>query len=301
MSEQTNHRATGLPVVDRAAGLQAAVAARRARAAVKAVVASRQRTPIDVLRGATREPGSAEGTLRVSDLLRAIPGIGVTKVERIMTELDISPVKRLGGLGQRQQRSLHLFLRTWAAQHGGCAGQLTVLAGPTAVGKGTVSVYIRQNYPEVSISISATTRLPRPGEVEGKTYFFVDDAEFDRMIREGELLEWATVHNAYRYGTPREPVESALAAGQRVLLEIDIQGARSVRQVMPEASFIFLLPPTWEELVRRLTGRGTESTEEQMQRLRSAEVELAAVTEFDFRVVNKDVATAAREVVDLMG
>src|SRR6218665_2186305 len=212
MSEQTNHRATGLPVVDRAAGLQAAVAARRARAAVKAgvvsaggvgggvkgVVGSRKRTPIDVLRGATREPGSAEGTLRVSDLLRAIPGIGVTKVERIMTELDISPVKRLGGLGQRQQRSLHLFLRTWAAQHGGCAGQLTVLAGPTAVGKGTVSVYIRQNYPEVSISISATTRLPRPGEVEGKTYFFVDDAEFDRMIREGELLEWATVHNAYR-------------------------------------------------------------------------------------------------------
>ena len=148
--------------------------------------------------------------------------------------------------------------------------------------------------------MSATTRAPRPGEVDGVNYYFVDDAEFDRMIAAGELLEWATVHNAYRYGTPRAPIEQALEAGRSVLLEIDLQGARSVRAAMPEARLIFLLPPTWEELVRRLIGRGTEDSAEQQRRLETAKVELAAQDEFDYRVVNTDVAEAAREVVDLM-
>jgi guanylate kinase len=177
---------------------------------------------------------------------------------------------------------------------------LVVLAGPTAVGKGTVSTHIRENYPDVLLSVSATTRPPRPGEVDGVNYYFVDDAEFDRMIAEGELLEYATVHNLSRYGTPRAPIERALEAGKSVLLEIDLQGARSVRETMPEARLIFLLPPTWEELVRRLIGRGTESPDEQLRRLETAKVELAAQDEFDHRVVNTDVADAAREVVDLM-
>jgi guanylate kinase len=175
-----------------------------------------------------------------------------------------------------------------------------VLAGPTAVGKGTVSTYIRENYPEVLLSVSATTRPPRPGEIEGVNYYFVDDDEFDRLIREGELLEWATVHNAYRYGTPRGPIDAALAEGRSVLLEIDIQGARQVRAVMPQARLVFLLPPTWEELVRRLVGRGTESAEEQQRRLETAKVELAAQDEFDHAVVNGTVSQAAAEVVDLM-
>jgi guanylate kinase len=175
-----------------------------------------------------------------------------------------------------------------------------VLAGPTAVGKGTVAAYIRHHASNVVLSVSATTRKPRPGEIDGVHYFFVDDAEFDRLIRDNELLEWATVHNSYRYGTPRKPVEKALADGKNVLLEIDLQGARTVRSHMPEARLIFLAPPSWDELVRRLRGRGTESPEEQARRLRTAKVELAAEGEFDAVVVNDDVARAADRVVHLM-
>ena len=132
------------------------------------------------------------------------------------------------------------------------AARLTVLAGPTAVGKGTVAAYVRENHPEIWISVSATTRAPRPGEVHGRHYWFVDDDEFDRMVAAGELLEWAVVHGAARYGTPRRPVEEALAAGRPALLEIDLQGARQVRRTMPEAFFVFLKPPSWDELVNRL-------------------------------------------------
>jgi guanylate kinase len=178
--------------------------------------------------------------------------------------------------------------------------RLVVLAGPTAVGKGTVSGYIRDNYPRVLLSISATTRPPRPGELEAINYFFVDDAEFDRLVSDGELLEWATVHNAYRYGTPRRPIEDALSAGRSVLLEIDLQGARQVRAAKPDSTLVFLAPPSWDELVRRLIGRGTESHEDQQRRLSTARVELAAQDEFDHVVVNDEVSRAAREVVDLM-
>jgi len=136
--------------------------------------------------------------------------------------------------------------------------RLTVLAGPTAVGKGTVAAEIRERYPDIWISVSATTRKPRPNEVHGVHYLFVSDAEFDRMVADGELLEWAVVHKAARYGTPKQPVLDKLAAGRPALLEIDLQGARQVRETMPEAQFVFLAPPTWDELVRRLGGRGTE-------------------------------------------
>ena len=131
------------------------------------------------------------------------------------------------------------------------------------------------------MSVSATTRSPRPGEVDGEHYYFVTDAEFDRMIAAGELLEYATVHNSYRYGTPRRPSMRRWRRESSVLLEIDLQGARSVRRAMPEALLVFLLPPTWDELVRRLIGRGTESAEEQARRLETAKVELAAQDEFD--------------------
>ncbi|GAA1774266.1 guanylate kinase [Agromyces lapidis] len=288
------------PEVDRVAASRAAVAARRARASVKAEVASGRRSPLDVLRVAFEEPEGVEGRLRVTEFLTSIPAIGATKSARIMQELEISTSKRLGGLGRLQRRRLREFIAEWVAAHGGTGDRLVVLAGPTAVGKGTVAGYIRQHHPEVKLSVSATTRAPRPGEIEGESYYFVDDAEFDRMIEAGELLEWATVHNASRYGTPRGPVEAAIAAGQSVLLEIDIQGARSVRRAMPDATLVFLLPPTWDELVRRLVGRGTETAAEQQRRLETAKVELAAVDEFDHQVVNHEVGEAAQKVVDLM-
>jgi guanylate kinase len=222
-----------------------------------------------------------------------------------MQELRISQSKRLGGLGVHQYQRLHEFLvRRQAPRRPGEAesrgSRLVVLAGPTAVGKGTVSAYIREHYPEVLLSVSATTRAPRPGEIDGVTYFFLSDEQFDRMVEANQFLEHATVHNAFRYGTPRAPIDAALAEGRSVLLEIDIQGARQVREAFPEARLVFLLPPTWDELVRRLTGRGTEDAEEQGRRLETARIELAAQEEFDATVVNTEVPEAAREVVDLM-
>ncbi|QNE45071.1 guanylate kinase [Frigoribacterium sp. NBH87] len=288
------------PPVDRAAAARAAVAARRARAAVKASIAERRRSALDVAESAwAGEATEPEATLRVRELLTSIPGIGPTRVARIMADLGIAESKRVGGLGVRQRRILGDWLAHREAK-GRQRSRLVVLAGPTAVGKGTVSSYIRDNYPDVHLSISATTRSPRPGEVDGVHYYFVDDAEFDRMIRERELLEHAVVHNSYRYGTPRPPIDAALQDGRSVLLEIDLQGARLVRTAMPEAVLVFLLPPTWDELVRRLIGRGTEDAAEQQRRLETAKVELAAQDEFDVKVVNHDVAEAAREVVDLM-
>ena len=179
--------------------------------------------------------------------------------------------------------------------------RLTVLAGPTAVGKGTVSADVRVRYPQVWLSVSATTRPPRPGEEHGTHYIFVNDAEFDRMVAANELLEWAVVHGRYRYGTPRRPVQQVLAAGRPALLEIDLQGARQVRERMPEAFFVFLAPPSWDELVRRLVGRGTEDAAERERRLATAREELAAESEFYLTIVKHDVHQAADQLVECMG
>lgn len=178
---------------------------------------------------------------------------------------------------------------------------VTVLAGPTSVGKSTMSRFIRENYPQVCFSVSATTRAPRPGEVDGVDYHFTSVGEFDRLVGQDAFLEWATVHGQHRYGTLRSTVEEAVAHGRSVLLEIDLQGARQVRRTMPEAQFIFLTPPSWDEMVARLTGRGTESAEEQQRRLETARMELAAESEFDVTVVNDVLDRAAAELVALMG
>lgn len=179
--------------------------------------------------------------------------------------------------------------------------RLTVLAGPTAVGKGTVSADVRARYPDVWLSISVTTRERRPGEVDGVHYHFLSEDEFSRMRDEGELLEWAVVHGQNKYGTPRGPVNEMIAAGRPTLLEIDLQGARQVRETMPDARFVFLAPPSWEELQRRLVGRATEGEEEQQRRLRTAEVEMAAACEFDLTIVNDQVHRATDELVAAMG
>ena len=178
--------------------------------------------------------------------------------------------------------------------------RLIVLAGPTAVGKGTVAAEVRRTHPEVWISVSATTRPPRPGEENGVHYWFVSDSDFDTMAQRGDLLEWAVVHGAHSYGTPRGPVELALASGHPAMLEIDLQGARQVRETMPDALFVFLKPPSWDELVRRLVGRGTETQAQQERRLATARDELAAESEFDVTVVNHEVHAAAEELVTLM-
>ena len=178
--------------------------------------------------------------------------------------------------------------------------RLTVLAGPTAVGKGSVTAWVREHHLEVWISVSATTRRCRPGEQDGVHYHFVDDEAFDRLVAEDALLEWAVVHRGARYGTPRRPVEDALAQGRPALLEIDLQGARQVRERMPEARFVFLAPPSWEELVNRLVGRGTEDAAERERRLESAREELAAEPEFDETVVNRRIPDAGRRLVELL-
>jgi guanylate kinase len=182
----------------------------------------------------------------------------------------------------------------------GTRSRLVVLAGPTAVGKGSVAAAVRERHPDVWISVSATTRSPRPGEQDGVHYFFVSDDDFDAMVERGDLLEWAVVHQSARYGTPRGPVEQALAAGRLALLEIDLQGARQVRATMPDALFVFLKPPSWDELVRRLVGRGTETEAERNRRLETALEELAAEREFDVTVVNHEIHAAADELVALM-
>jgi guanylate kinase len=180
------------------------------------------------------------------------------------------------------------------------SARLTVVSGPTAVGKGTVVARLSQEHPEIFVSISITTRPPRPGEIDGVHYHFVSAKEFDALVAEGALLEWATVHGLHRYGTPRAPVIQAIAAGRPALLEIDLQGARQVRDSWPEAQYVFLAPPSWEELTRRLVGRGTESAAQRERRLETARAEMAAQDEFDHVVVNGEIGQAVKDLVALV-
>lgn len=178
-------------------------------------------------------------------------------------------------------------------------GRLVVLSGPSGVGKGSVVQAIRRDHPEVWLSVSVTTRPPRPAETDGVEYSFVSSTDFEHMVAAEELLEHAT-HFGHSYGTPRRPVEERLAAGGAALLEIELNGARQVRAKMPDALLVFLEPPSWEELVRRLAGRATESEEARQDRLQKARVELAAQTEFDVVVVNDTIESAATRLVTLL-
>jgi guanylate kinase len=177
--------------------------------------------------------------------------------------------------------------------------RLTVLSGPSGVGKSTVVAELNRMSPGIWISVSVTTRRPRPGEVDGREYHFVDDDEFDRLVADGALLEWAQFAGN-RYGTPREPLNAKLEAGVACLLEIDLAGARQVKRAVPDARLVFLAPPSWDELVRRLTGRGTESAEVMDRRLAAARDELAAAGEFEVTLVNTSVQDVCRRLVALM-
>ena len=177
--------------------------------------------------------------------------------------------------------------------------RLTVLAGPSGVGKGTVVKALLARRPDVWLSVSATTRKPREGELDGVHYLFWTPEEFDVAVARGQMLEWAEFAGN-RYGTPRAPVEERLAAGVPVLLEIEVQGARQVRVSSPDALLVFLAPPSWEELARRLAGRGTEDLEVVERRLAAARAELAAESEFDVTVVNDEVELACAALLDSM-
>jgi guanylate kinase len=265
-------------------------------------MAEGQRSPLSVARLAWKNPESAEAGIRITEFLGAIPGVGAVKIPRILEVVDISKRKRLGALGRHQVERLTAWLETRSKSRNAqpSRGRLIVVAGPTAVGKGTVVARIRDKHPDVRFSVSATTRPPRPGETDGVHYLFVSDTEFDRLVATNQMLEWAVVHGHNRYGTPRAPIVEALDGGDSIILEIDIQGARQVKAAMPEAVLVFLMPPSWEELVRRLESRGTEEPEEQTRRLETARTEVAAQDEFDKTIVNDDVDRAAEAVVHLM-
>ncbi len=180
-------------------------------------------------------------------------------------------------------------------------GRLIVLAGPSGVGKSSVVEQLRRTLPELYFSVSATTRDPRPGEVDGTDYHFVGPAGFDRLIERGELLEWAEIHGGLqRSGTPREPVEQQLAAGRPVLVEVDLNGARAIKRALPESVTVFLAPPSFEELARRLRQRGTESAAQFARRLETAREEMAARGEFDVVLVNADLQAVTTRLVELM-
>ncbi|MGE2737911.1 guanylate kinase [Mycolicibacterium vaccae] len=178
---------------------------------------------------------------------------------------------------------------------------VVVLSGPSAVGKSTVVRCLRERVPNLYFSVSVTTRAPRPGEVDGVDYSFVTAAQFQELIDTGALLEWADIHGGlHRSGTPAAPVAAATEGGRPVLIEVDLAGARSVKRALPEATTVFLAPPSWEVLESRLVGRGTETPEVRARRLQTARDELAAKDDFDEVVVNDQLESACAELVSLL-
>ena len=273
-------------------GRQAALEARRRRAQVKHHLAEGGSiTEILVL----RQSDEAVARMRVRDLVEACPGIGPVRAGRILSECHIAESRRLRGLGEHQVAALVDALHHSADR----PGRLVVLSGPSGVGKSSVVAELRARRPSLVFSVSATTRPARPGETDGIHYHFVDRDRFEAMIAGGRLLEWAEFAG-HLYGTPAAPVDEAMAAGHDVLLEIELQGARQVRDNAPGAMRVFLAPPSWDVLVERLEGRRTESEEVIARRLATARVELAAEGEFDHTVVNDSVERAAAEVLALL-
>ena len=178
-------------------------------------------------------------------------------------------------------------------------GLLVLVSGPSGTGKGTVCNLLREKHPELAYSISATTRQPRPGEVDGVNYYFYAKAKFEAMIEAGELLEWANVYGNY-YGTPKQAVLDRLEAGEDILLEIDTQGALNVMEAMPEGLYVFLLPPSLEELEKRLRGRGTETEESIARRLGAAKEEIGRAVKYRYVVVNDTVEKAEETIANII-
>jgi guanylate kinase len=271
--------------------MAAATAARRARSIIKEKLRSSEVSIFDVINSAE----TALQKMRVRELLESVPGVGKLRAAAIMERAKISPTRRVAGLGRIQISQLRGELAMSKVDPK--RGILIVMSGPGGVGKSTITRELR-NDPRFWISISATTRDPRPGEREGFDYFFYNDTKFDQMIAGSQFLEWAEFAGS-RYGTPKEPIEHWLDLGKNVLLEIEIEGARQVRAVDPQAILVFIAPPSWEELKVRLTGRGTDSPDRQAARLALAQIEMAAASEFDHILVNHEVGPLIEELVSL--
>ncbi|MEY3890051.1 MAG: hypothetical protein RLY62_233 [Actinomycetota bacterium] len=270
---------------------QKAVAARQERAKTKELIATGQIFFFDLF----SDERESISRMRLIDLLQSVPGVGKIRAEQILERTKISPSRRIGGVGPRQIELLREeFL---LMKNSPRSGKLLVVSGPSGVGKSTITNQLRGD-DRFWISVSVTTRKMRAGEVDGVNYHFVNDDVFDRMISNGEFLEFAEFAGA-KYGTPRKPVESALASGKNVILEIELNGARQIRKNSKDAIMVFIEPPTWEELTARLINRGTESDLSAQARLERAKEELSAASEFDHVLVNHQVEQSVAELVSL--
>jgi guanylate kinase len=266
---------------------------RKRRAEVKSKMKNGEISIDDILLLAKTEDALAK--MRVKELLESLSGVGKVRAQSLMERLNISSSRRIQGLGRLQIKQLREeFMKS---EHAVKPGKLLVLSGPGGVGKSTVAKNLREAG-DFWVSVSATTRKPRSNEIDGRDYFFVTDEEFTRMINADEFLEWAEFAGN-RYGTPLEKVEHALLLGKNVLLEIEIAGAKQVKAHLPQSVLVFLEPPTWEELVSRLEGRGTDSPERRAERLELAQEELAAASFFDVVLVNDQVESVVGKLIEL--
>ena len=257
-----------LSAEQRARASAAGVQARKERALLKERISTGELNIFEAI----NDPRDSIQRMRVVELLTAVPGVGSKRAALLMERIAISPSRRIAGLGDKQ---LHALRRELSVNKSNLDnGALLVMSGPGGVGKSTITSVLR-DHPSFWISISATTRSPRTNERDGHDYYFLSDEKFDEMIQQGEFLEWAEFAGA-RYGTPRSPVEQWRSLGKHVLLEIEIAGARQVRSADSSALLVFIAPPSWEELVSRLTSRGTDSPERRAARLALAQEEMSA-------------------------
>jgi guanylate kinase len=268
-----------------------AVLARQDRAKVKEQVASGELFFFDLFKDERR----SIARMKLMDLLQSVPGIGQARAQLIFERTNISPSRRIGGVGHRQIELLRQeFLLIKNSRK---SGKLLVVSGPSGVGKSTITNRLRTDQ-RFWISVSVTTRSIRTGEVDGIDYIFVAENEFNQMVKDNQFLEWADFAGS-KYGTPKKAVDEALQNGKNVILEIELNGARQVRKNSKEAILIFIEPPSWEELTNRLINRGTESEQSTQARLDRAKEELLAAEEFDYVVVNHQVEQSVAELVSL--